>query len=76
MEIKPKLRVDAYYDIQSHIVAGLERVATEYFIYRSCLTCEYFNEKAELCKLANQRPPARVIVFGCPKWVDVKEIPF
>lgn len=40
----------------------------------TCLNCENFNEPAELCRLAGQRPPARVIVTGCPKFSEL--IPF
>lgn len=63
-----KLRTDAYYDLQSIIAEGLERIAKENHIYQSCVNCQNFNEPAEICKLANQRPPARVIVFGCNMW--------
>jgi recombinational DNA repair protein RecR len=43
---------------------------------RTCLNCQNFDEKSELCKFNsyNQRPPARVIVTGCPSHED--EIPF
>lgn len=34
-------------------------------LYRSCLTCIHFDETTELCAIANQRPPARVIAQGC-----------
>jgi len=40
----------------------------------SCIYCTNFDEENELCRLANQRPPARVVVQGCPKF-DL-EIPF
>lgn len=63
-----KLRTDAYYDLQSIIAEGLERIAKENHIYTSCINCQNFNEKMEICKLANQRPPARIIVFGCSEW--------
>jgi hypothetical protein len=43
-------------------------------IFRSCINCEHFNEKTEYCGVAHQRPPAKVIVFGCPKWMA--DIPF
>lgn len=43
-------------------------------LIHSCLTCDNFDEKAELCELYKQRPPARVIAFGCPSWQN--EIPF
>lgn len=36
---------------------------------RSCLTCEAFCEKTETCDHApGQRPPARIIAYGCPLW--------
>lgn len=43
-------------------------------LYRSCLTCEHFNEPTERCQLVHQRPPARVIAMGCPSYLEL--IPF
>lgn len=76
MVVKPKLRIDAYYDIQCAIESALHKIANENHIYRSCINCIHFREKTELCNLANQRPPARVIVFGCKEWMDKDQIPF
>lgn len=50
------------------IVASLEGAT------KSCLTCDHFNEPGEICRLYQARPPARIIAFGCPSYVD--EIPF
>lgn len=36
----------------------------------TCLTCRYFT-KEEVCTEAGQRPPAAIIVFGCPKFDDI-----
>jgi hypothetical protein len=41
---------------------------------RTCVTCEHFDDKAELCKLNGLRPPAFVIAFGCECFED--RIPF
>lgn len=41
---------------------------------RTCLNCQYFDEKFEMCRGYNARPPARVIAFGCDKFEDA--IPF
>lgn len=53
----------------------LEMKVHEHLVSRGavscCLTCGYFDEETEVCKEAGQRPPARVIVFGCPKWDDI-----
>jgi hypothetical protein len=46
-------------------------------LQQSCLTCASFDEANETCrKHANQRPPARVIAFGCPDYFDLNEVPF
>ncbi len=36
--------------------------------FRNCTECFNWNEQKEICKLANQRPPAKVIVKGCPEY--------
>lgn len=73
---KPRLRTDAYYDIQGIIVSALRDIAAKNHIYTSCINCVNFREQSELCGLAMQRPPARVIVFGCDYWEDKDQIPF
>lgn len=41
----------------------------------TCLSCEHFNQQTEGCAKANgARPPAKVIVDGCPAWYP--HIPF
>lgn len=37
---------------------------------RCCITCAYFDSKAETCTAAKPaaRPPAEVIAFGCPAY--------
>ena len=42
--------------------------------YRSCLTCIHFIEAMETCDKFRQRPPARVIAYGCNE--HTLEIPF
>jgi hypothetical protein len=38
----------------------------------TCLHCAYFNDNTEACALAGgQRPPARVIAFGCTSFSPV-----
>ncbi len=47
-------------------------------LVRSCLNCCMFAEQTEACGMANppQRPPARVIAFGCNAHQDINDIPF
>ncbi len=39
----------------------------------SCLECSYFDEDKELCEYCGPatRPPARVIVNGCPAFTHI-----
>lgn len=37
---------------------------------KTCITCEHFEQKKELCQLNGLRPPATVIAFGCECFVD------
>ncbi len=46
---------------------------------QSCINCEHFELQPttlEKCKLFNARPPARIIVYGCEKWMEKDEISF
>lgn len=43
----------------------------------SCLSCEHFYEPTEVCRISNDnRPPARIIAFGCHQYKDKDSIPF
>lgn len=56
--------------------AGSLKAAWPNGITQSCVSCDNFDEKAERCRLANARPPARVIAFGCEKYSDDQDVPF
>lgn len=45
-------------------------------LQRNCLVCLAFDERSEVCTLYQQRPPARVIAYGCPSFKDVTDIPY
>lgn len=44
------------------------------FILRTCLNCECFDPHGETCLQFRVKPPAKVLVFGCEKWLP--DIPF
>lgn len=74
-EIKPKIRPDAALTIRDYFMKCIEAYEVE--LVRTCLTCLNFNEAREGCRLANfDRPPARVIAYGCPAYFNEEEIPF
>lgn len=61
--------------LAQELAAELETVIDRHL--RSCLTCMYFKEDAEVCEHKQNsglRPPARVIAFGCKLYSE--EIPF
>lgn len=72
----PKLRLEQYYDLRSLINGAVTKVLSDDSAYQNCLVCNNFNETTELCKLANQRPPARIIAYGCPSFEDKEQPPF
>jgi hypothetical protein len=63
--MKANLRPDAFYDLQAVINEAIRNCDP---IYQTCLTCIHFIEVKEICKLCNQRPPARIIVYGCKEY--------
>lgn len=42
--------------------------------WQCCLSCDYWQHKDEFCEKFKARPPADVIVTGCPEFMD--DIPF
>lgn len=70
--MKPHLRPDARNILVNSIATSMERES----FYQCCINCEHFKEKTEICLLANQRPPARIIAYGCENWMDLDTIPF
>lgn len=76
--MKPKFRKEAEIDLQGAIKFAIwsQLNRTDIYPFQSCISCIHFVELTEICKLANQRPPARVLVFGCKMHEDIKDIPF
>lgn len=78
MKIKPTLREGARLELSSAILNAAANImeATANYPYRTCLRCDNFDEPKEICKLYNQRPPAKIIAFGCEQFDDKEWIPF
>jgi hypothetical protein len=70
----PSYRVDAVNEIVEKLAERVSRHLDD--VTKTCLNCAHFSPKNELCMFngTNQRPPAKVIVSGCPSHED--EIPF
>ena len=69
------LRTESLENLKQSVVRLFDRNRIDY-PYKTCLNCKNWNEGAELCKLANARPPAEVIVYSCPQHEDNDDIPF
>lgn len=45
--------------------------------HKTCITCDKFNEKEEVCMKFKMKPPARVIAFACAEYDNINDdIPF
>lgn len=63
-----RIQVHTKYSIEKEVRLGL----------RTCVTCEHFDKGGEVCKkYDNQRPPAKVIAYGCDGYkFEHDDIPF
>lgn len=57
-------------DFATKLANGLDDAG----LFRNCLNCANFHYETEICAMYKQRPPARIIVTGCPDHTDL--IPF
>ena len=78
MPINKGFRTSANYTLEDLLKCSIALAhAKAEEITLSCLNCDFFIEAPEICKKANQRPPARVIAFGCPGHENINdEVPF
>jgi hypothetical protein len=73
-DIREKLDKDAMFNALADLLKPTI-VMTLHEATRTCLTCDHFREhKGEVCAKFNQRPPAKIIAFGCEHYEN--EIPF
>lgn len=63
-------RIDSFHKL---MIEAAEKIA-DCGVFRSCLDCGNFDEPTEICKLVDQRPPARIIVHGCEQHTNL--LPF
>ena len=74
--IRKEASLEYHYKLVQAAYEAIEKNADKYFPFQSCLNCKAFSEEKELCLKYNQRPPVRVIVFGCNSYEDISDIPF
>lgn len=75
---KPELRVNARYNFRSAINGFVETIFSDArsYPFQTCLNCDHWDDKEEICKKFSARPPAHIIVFSCPDYDDMNDIPF
>lgn len=71
----PQLRDGADYEIRDKMALELAKLM-EKGLLKTCITCIYFTEASENCRIYSSRPPARVIAYGCKSYAQDDEIPF
>lgn len=76
--MKPRLRQLPELELRSSLYLLIRRVLEDKpYPFVSCLSCTNFIKATEICKLANQRPPAEILCHGCPQYDDAEDlIPF
>jgi hypothetical protein len=60
--------------VQAAVIEACENVMSDQELFGTCINCRYFKEDVEFCTLANARPPARIIAFGCPSYQEVQAV--
>lgn len=65
------LQMNNRQDLLNKLALGFTEYMMQTGYFCTCLNCHNWNDKQEICKLYNQRPPARVIVSGCESHEDV-----
>lgn len=71
MTISPEQyeRSETNWQRRKEIEATIKRALEDaHRMLNCCPNCWHFDAKLEECKLANARPPAQVIAFGCEKF--------
>ena len=80
MKIEPKLRnnfeTELYQIYRNVLLSTIRNTAKFAYPFKSCINCNHFNDKKEICLLANSRPPAPIIVYGCDSHIEKNDIPF
>lgn len=77
-QINQNLRKDADETLQMILrcAIGLAKAQPEELV-KNCISCENFKQDNEVCSKYNQKPPARVIAFGCTEYTNLTEdVPF
>ena len=53
------------------LARGFTDMMLEAGLFKSCLNCWQWKEKEEICGKYSRRPPAKIIVSGCPEHEDL-----
>lgn len=75
---KPTLRTNQYHDFKIAIDREVDRFIKQSSAYpfQCCLNCMHWKYEKDLCGLYEAKPPAEIIVYSCPSYMDDGEIPF
>ena len=65
-------------ELQATLANGLSDAISEALeeadLIKCCLTCRFFTEATEQCEKVKQRPPAKIICYGCEAYEPTPEV--
>lgn len=68
------LRITSRQDALNKLALSFTEWLIDNGYFTTCINCEHWKAKEEICGKFNQRPPAKIIVTGCEEHSD--NIPF
>lgn len=76
--MKPIVRAIPHGDLYSTINEAIRKfiVNSNNNPFQNCLNCIHWKQKEDKCGLYNAKPPAEIIVYSCPSYTDIEEIPY
>lgn len=74
-ELRRSKERDAFINKYNHEIMKVVRSILEQKT-QHCVNCIHWAENEEMCKMFKARPPAYVIVTGCPQHMHNDDIPF
>jgi hypothetical protein len=64
------------YPVRDALITIITNVGNRSDYFRTCITCQNWNNDLEECGKFDMKPPASVIVDGCENYADFDPLPF
>ena len=76
--MNPKLREIPHIDLYSKLNDAIRNIFNDpaSHPYQNCLNCMHWSAGSDLCVKYNQKPPTEILIYSCPSYEDIAQIPF